>query len=69
MNWNTNYTTDWSAESGIPGNDGGIRANIGFLVDIVKDRGGTASRGTRTREIEKFIIRQPPTGEKDEYDS
>ena len=30
---------------GMPGNDGGIRANIGFLVDTVKARGGTASRG------------------------
>jgi len=26
-------------------------------------------RGYREREIEKFIIRQPPTGEKDDYDS
>ena len=25
----------------------GIRANIGFLVDTIKTRGGTASRGTR----------------------
>ena len=32
---------------GIPGIDGGIRTNIGFLVDTVKARGGTASRGTR----------------------
>jgi len=27
--------------------DGGIRAYIGFLVDTVKARGGTTSRGTR----------------------
>jgi len=27
--------------------DGGIRANIGLLVDTVKTRGVTASRGTR----------------------
>jgi len=26
-------------------------------------------RGRRDREIEKFIIRQPPIGEKDDYDS
>ena len=32
---------------GMPVNDGGIRASIGFLVDTVKARGGTASRGTR----------------------
>jgi len=25
--------------------------------------------GSWTREIEKFIIRQPPIGEKDDYDS
>jgi len=28
---------------GMPVYDGGIRANIGFLVDTVKARGGTAS--------------------------
>jgi len=28
---------------GMPVNDDGIRANIGFLVDTVKARGGTAS--------------------------
>ena len=32
---------------GMPFHDGGIRANIGILVDTVKVRGGTASRGTR----------------------
>jgi len=32
---------------GMPVYDGGIRANIGFLVDTVKARGGTTSRGTR----------------------
>ena len=32
--------------SAYPGNDGGIRANIGVLVDTVKGRGGTASRIT-----------------------
>jgi len=31
----------------MPVYDGVIRANIGFLVDTVKARGGTASRGTR----------------------
>ena len=34
-------------DMGIPIYDGGIRANIGFLVDTVKARGGTASRVTR----------------------
>jgi len=32
---------------GMPIYDGCIRANVGFLVDTVKARGGTASRGTR----------------------
>jgi len=32
---------------GMPVYDDGIRANIGFLVDTVKARGGTASWGTR----------------------
>jgi len=31
--------------------DGGVRANIGFLVDTVKARGGTASRGTRRSAV------------------
>jgi len=31
----------------MPGYDGGICKNIGFLVDTVKARGGTMSRGTR----------------------
>ena len=30
---------------GIPGNDGGIRTNIGFLVDTVKDQEGRRAEG------------------------
>jgi len=36
---------------GMPVYDGGIRAYIGFLVNTVKARGGTTSRGTRRRKV------------------
>ena len=40
---------------GMPVYDGSIRANIGFLVDTVKTRGGTASRGTRRGAVTRCL--------------
>ena len=39
---------------GMPVYKGDIRAYIGFLVDTVKTRGGTTSRGTRRGAVMRF---------------
>jgi len=41
---------------GMPVYDGGIRAYIGFLVDTIKARGGTTSRGTRRGTVIRCLI-------------
>jgi len=50
---------------GIPGYE-----HLVWDVSLVSDRiGSSLQHGLNGRQIEKFIIRQPPMGEKDDYDS
>jgi len=46
-----------------------VKANKKFLELYQAKNAAAVSQVLTDREIEKFIIRQPPTGEKDDYDS
>ena len=50
---------------------GRSRTPIAWTIKLVRLGNGTSCSTARieTREMEKFIIRQPPIGEKDDYDS